>query len=105
MKIWSSLDHPNVVPLMGHAVTSELGGSQVALISPALDDIVCQWYVQGDAADFLDKNGSSLTLSERIYLWKGVVQGLDYLHNFDPTVVHGDLKPLVDMIGALSREI
>ncbi|KAG8815231.1 hypothetical protein FRC17_000780 [Serendipita sp. 399] len=59
----------------------------------ALTSIVSQWYFQGNAADFIAKNGSSLALSDRIYLWKGVVQGLDYLHNVDPAIVHGDLKP------------
>ena len=33
-------------------------------------------------------------LIHNIYQWKGVIEGVVYLHSHDPPIVHGDLKPV-----------
>jgi serine/threonine protein kinase len=33
---------------------------------------------------------SNLCLSQ----WKGVIEGVAYLHNHNPIIIHGDLKPV-----------
>ncbi|KIM25262.1 hypothetical protein M408DRAFT_331357 [Serendipita vermifera MAFF 305830] len=48
---------------------------------------------QGDAVDFLAENEHLLTDGERVGLWRDVVEGVSYLHSFNPQLVHGDLKP------------
>ncbi|KAG8818021.1 RHO1 GDP-GTP exchange protein 2, partial [Serendipita sp. 399] len=83
--IWGALNHPNILPLIGYAEGDERFEPFGALISP--------WCINGDAARFLEERGPSLSLEKRIMLWEGVVQGVDYLHNLNPVIVHGDLKP------------
>ncbi|KAG8814891.1 hypothetical protein FRC17_000935 [Serendipita sp. 399] len=83
--IWGAFNHPNILPLIGYAEGDERFEPFGALVSP--------WCINGDAAKFLEERGPSLSLAQRIALWEGVVKGVDYLHNFDPIVVHGDLKP------------
>ncbi|KAG8818655.1 hypothetical protein FRC17_010756 [Serendipita sp. 399] len=83
--IWGAFNHPNILPLIGYAEGDERFEPFGALVSP--------WCINGDAAGFLEEHGPSLSLAQRIALWEGVVKGVDYLHHFNPTVVHGDLKP------------
>ncbi|KAG8806256.1 hypothetical protein FRC17_005102, partial [Serendipita sp. 399] len=83
--IWKALNHPNILPLVGYAEGDAHFEPFGALVSP--------WCTNGDAAKFLAEHGPSLSLDQRITLWEGVVQGVNYLHSFDPIVVHGDLKP------------
>ncbi|KAG8760921.1 hypothetical protein FRC14_000993 [Serendipita sp. 396] len=77
--------HPNVLPCLGYVEGDEQFGLFGALVSP--------WCTNGDAAKFLRRHGSSLSLAQRITLWKGVVEGVNYLHHLNPVIVHGDLKP------------
>jgi hypothetical protein len=29
-----------------------------------------------------------------LYQWRGVIEGVAYLHEYKPIIVHGDLKPV-----------
>ncbi|KAG8826575.1 kinase suppressor of Ras 2 [Serendipita sp. 399] len=51
------------------------------------------WCVNGDAARFLQQHGPTLSLDDRVTLWEGIVKGVNYLHNLNPVIIHGDLKP------------
>jgi hypothetical protein len=70
---------------------------------------VCQWLQRGDLAQYLRDHGALAPLEERLKLvsfpyaailslsgsqWRDVVAGVAYLHNHDPTLIHGDLKPV-----------
>ncbi|KAG8833190.1 hypothetical protein FRC17_011189 [Serendipita sp. 399] len=83
--IWGALDHPNILPLIGYAEGDER-------LEP-FGGLVSRWCFYGDVARFLEQHGTTLTLDQKAALWKGIVEGVDYLHNFNPIVVHGDLKP------------
>ncbi|KAG8832890.1 hypothetical protein FRC18_004471 [Serendipita sp. 400] len=83
--VWGALDHPNILPCIGYAEDDEQFEPFGALISP--------WCTNGDITKFLEEYGSEMSLDQRIAMWKGVVEGVYYLHQFDPIIVHGDLKP------------
>jgi len=36
-------------------------------------------------------------LSDLLIQWKGVVEGVEYLHTYDPVIIHGDLKPVSEL--------
>ncbi|PVF99436.1 kinase-like protein [Serendipita vermifera] len=80
--IWSQLEHPNITPLLGTALCSELSN---------LHAIITPWYENGSSTVYLSKN--ELTPLERLKLASGVAEGLKYLHQSTPTIVHADLKP------------
>ena len=91
---WKSLLHPNVLPLMGVAMTE----TQFTMVS--------EWMVHGNINDFVkahpdvDRLGlvgfrfkvlPSHPVDDRITLQlEGVATGLIYIHN--QGVIHGDLK-------------
>ncbi|KAJ6473077.1 kinase-like domain-containing protein [Mycena sanguinolenta] len=76
--IWKELSHPNVLPLLGIDLTTRK--PSCCLVSP--------WMKNGNVMAFLetypDFNKSSLV--------KDIANGLDYMHDLDPPVVHGDIK-------------
>lgn len=49
--------------------------------------------MNGDASNFLEEHGESMIFAERLELWKGIIEGVMYLHVCRPAIVHGDLKP------------
>ncbi|KAJ6449846.1 kinase-like domain-containing protein, partial [Mycena sanguinolenta] len=76
--IWKELSHPNVLPLLGIDVIARK--PSFCLVSP--------WMKNGNVIAFLethpDFNKSSLV--------RNIASGLEYLHDLDPPVVHGDIK-------------
>ncbi|TDL15146.1 kinase-like protein, partial [Rickenella mellea] len=77
--VWRQLKHRNILPFYGifkgHDTFDHL-----CLVSP--------WMNAGTVLNFLKHSPDS----DRIALVGDVVDGLRYLHEFEPTVVHGDLK-------------
>lgn len=83
-KVWERLDHPNILPFYGHADDPEFEPFG-AFISP--------WCEHGDSNQYLERYGSSLSPFDRLQLWKGVVNGVVFLHTCSPVIIHADLKP------------
>ncbi|PVF94196.1 kinase-like protein [Serendipita vermifera] len=92
--IWSKLDHPNILPLLGFADDDKGFQHFGAFISP--------WCSQGNSEEYLFQRGDSMDLEERLGLLRVTVEGATYLHLLDPPIVHGDIKPaniLIDQHG------
>ncbi|KAG8820947.1 hypothetical protein FRC17_009963 [Serendipita sp. 399] len=83
--VWAMLDHPNILPLYGFAEEDARFQPLGALVSP--------WHRYGSASAFLSEHGASIDNSTRTNLWRGVICGVQYLHEHNPRIVHGDLKP------------
>lgn len=84
--IWMKLNHRNIAPLMGFTLFPS-----VTLISP--------WYANGNIHRYLRQQAKT----NRMKLLLEVASGLAYLHEFEPPVVHGDIKPdniLIDDYGS-----
>ncbi|KAF8588101.1 kinase-like protein [Ramaria rubella] len=81
LSVWNGLRHPNVVELFG--ICSDM--------SP-YSAMVSAWYRKGSAPQFLRSLGDDATLYVRLRLLTDVAAGLEYLHRYSPTVVHGDMK-------------
>jgi serine/threonine protein kinase len=84
-RVWLGLDHPNILPYLGHCC--DLGLS-VALISPLCD--------HGSIMKYIAKFPST----NRLQLVKDIAKGLQYLHSHN--VIHADLhckNVLVDELG------
>ncbi|KAG6912003.1 hypothetical protein DXG01_000251 [Tephrocybe rancida] len=77
--VWRQLHHPNVLPFQG--VCQWPGPSfRVCLVSP--------WMANRNVLQYLQRNPDD----DRRSLILDVAQGLNYLHTFDPSVIHGDLR-------------
>ncbi|KAI5999123.1 kinase-like domain-containing protein [Pisolithus albus] len=77
--VWSKLEHPNVLPLLG--ITTKFDRT----IS-----IVSKWMSNGNAHDYVQ----NIEVDPRPLIL-GIARGLDYLHSRTPNpVYHGDLKGL-----------
>ncbi|KAG8984002.1 hypothetical protein FRB93_006841 [Tulasnella sp. JGI-2019a] len=82
MKAWSKLRHPNILPLIGFYLSENL---DTALI-------VCPIQPNGNVKDYLERvNPNGL---ERLKLALDTLCAVEYLHNLDPPIVHGDIKAL-----------
>ncbi|TDL17582.1 kinase-like protein [Rickenella mellea] len=77
--IWRQLKHANILPFYGVYTGGDDFG-RLSLISP--------WMEQGNILDYLGANPNT----DRISMLADVARGLEYLHLFEPTVVHGDIK-------------
>jgi len=85
--IWKELAHPHVLPFMG-----------VANIFTPLLSLVSPWVPNGNILNFLEKNADA----DKVTLLSQCTQGLLYLHNYNPNLIHGDIKGaniLIDVDG------
>ncbi|EJU01860.1 kinase-like protein [Dacryopinax primogenitus] len=76
ISIWSTLDHPNVLPFLGLSI--QPGWRIPCLVSP--------WLTHGNVMKYLELHDDA----DRAELIDGVADGLKYLH--EKGVVHGDVK-------------
>ncbi|TDL24385.1 kinase-like protein [Rickenella mellea] len=77
--IWRQLRHPNILPFYG-VFKGDEHFDRLCLVSP--------WMDEGNVMEYLSKHVES----NRISLLRDVASGLEYLHGFEPAIVHGDLK-------------
>jgi len=75
-RVWKSLNHPNIVPLLG-LVSGKLGPG---LVSP--------WYSHGNVLQYI-RRGPNV---RREPLCEDVASGLRYLHEQDPPIIHGEVE-------------
>ncbi|KAK0436365.1 hypothetical protein EV421DRAFT_1907980 [Armillaria borealis] len=106
IRIWQSLEHPHVLPLLGicyNANTYEsIRASGEHIVDPMVSiGIVCPWMVNGTLVDYLKhRQTKAENIELRLRLLIQVCSGLMYLHS--KNIVHGDLhggNVLVDSEG------
>ncbi|KAK0447468.1 kinase-like domain-containing protein [Desarmillaria tabescens] len=106
IRIWQSLEHPHVLPLLGicHNNTYEsVRASGDHAVDPMMSiGIVCPWMANGTLVDFLKLSQTKMENTEELCLRLliQVCSGLIYLHS--KNIVHGDLhggNVLVDSDG------
>ncbi|KDQ08469.1 hypothetical protein BOTBODRAFT_118615, partial [Botryobasidium botryosum FD-172 SS1] len=76
IKVWRRLKHPNILPFIGCCTLEDTP----YMVSP--------WVENGDALAYVRRSPRSCSLD----LLAQVASGLQYLHEFKPPVIHGDLK-------------
>ncbi|KAJ7126093.1 kinase-like domain-containing protein, partial [Mycena epipterygia] len=76
--IWKELSHPNVLPLLGIDLTTRK--PSCCLVSP--------WMKNGNVMAFLERYPDF----DKSSLVRDIANGLEYMHDLDPPVVHGDMK-------------
>ncbi|SJL08824.1 uncharacterized protein ARMOST_12195 [Armillaria ostoyae] len=85
--VWRQLRHPNVLPFLG--VSKELFTPRYCLIPP--------WMANGNIMSYLEVHPDHDRLTSLIQ----VAEGMKYLHNLNPPIVHADIRgvrkyPLTD---------
>jgi len=78
LMVWTYLEHPNIVPLLGLSLSHS---PYASMVSP--------WYEKGNVHRYLETFGDIIGISDRLRLLSDVAAGLSYLHSC--FVVHGDL--------------
>ncbi|KDQ21211.1 hypothetical protein BOTBODRAFT_195364 [Botryobasidium botryosum FD-172 SS1] len=74
--IWRALNHPHILPFIGLATLD----SVIYMVSP--------WMINGNAVDYVRYNPSA----DRLRLLAQAGEGIKFLHNLRPGVVHGDIR-------------
>ncbi|CAE6497509.1 unnamed protein product [Rhizoctonia solani] len=76
LTVWSKLNHPNVLGLLGICV---LGG-EIGMVS--------EWMPNGNVTEYTVNHPNA----NKLKLCSEIASGLSYLHNLDKAIIHGDLK-------------
>ncbi|KAK0449334.1 kinase-like domain-containing protein [Armillaria borealis] len=76
--VWRQLRHPNILPFLG--VNEYLFAPSYCLISP--------WMINGNIMSYLEAHPDHDRLTSLVQ----VAEGMKYLHNHDPPVVHADIR-------------
>ncbi|KIO25702.1 hypothetical protein M407DRAFT_236714 [Tulasnella calospora MUT 4182] len=78
--IWSKLLHVNIIPFLGYEWNE--AAEEVWL--------VCPWQAKGTIHDYLSTSLAGIERRMKLIIHTG--EALDYLHNLNPPVCHGDIK-------------
>ncbi|EIN03577.1 kinase-like protein, partial [Punctularia strigosozonata HHB-11173 SS5] len=78
--LWSLLEHPNILPLIGITETETYMG--ISMVAP--------WCRNGNLSDYSKKQRNAYI--NRLQQLADIGSALTYLHNHVPTIIHGDLK-------------
>lgn len=81
LKVWALAKHPNILELIGISFSDE---NEYAYF-------VSRHLAHGNVKDYIKATLPSLAI--RLKFVKGITSGIHYLHNCDPPICHGDLKP------------
>ncbi|KAG1731478.1 kinase-like domain-containing protein, partial [Suillus paluster] len=81
LAVWLKLSRSTyIVPLLG-----------IAKVDSPLSALVSEWMSSGALNEYIEKRATTLAVSARVELAKGVADGINYL--FSENVVHGNLHP------------
>ncbi|GFQ05189.1 serine/threonine-protein kinase edr1 [Phtheirospermum japonicum] len=80
VSLMKRLRHPNILLFMG------------AVTTPQRLCIVTEFLPRGSLFRFLQKNTSKLEMRRRIQMALDIARGMNYLHHFNPPIIHRDLK-------------
>ena len=81
MRLLSSLRHPCITAILG------------AVVAPKTDPLLIMEYVENKAlSDLLHKSTVELEGDTVMTILRDISQGLQFLHNTKPPVIHGDIK-------------
>ncbi|KAH6808604.1 PAS domain-containing protein tyrosine kinase family protein [Perilla frutescens var. frutescens] len=80
VSLMKRLRHPNILLFMG------------AVMSPERLGIVTEFLPRGSLFRLLQKSTSKLEWRRRIYMALDIARGMNYLHHYNPPIVHRDLK-------------
>ncbi|KIO21076.1 hypothetical protein M407DRAFT_219210 [Tulasnella calospora MUT 4182] len=81
LKVWATVKHLNVLPLLGFYLSDSCEIAQ--LVSP--------FKAHGNVVEYIKRTGAGL--DKRLKFVQDITAGLGFLHNHNPPVCHGDLKP------------
>ncbi|KIK40073.1 hypothetical protein CY34DRAFT_807560 [Suillus luteus UH-Slu-Lm8-n1] len=79
LTICAKLKHANILPVYGY---THGFGPFLAIVSP--------WAENGNLSDYLEHEGTALTLVRRFEILKDIIAGLQYLHANN--IIHGDFN-------------
>ncbi|KAG8905384.1 hypothetical protein FRC01_008374 [Tulasnella sp. 417] len=82
LKVWSGLQHPHVLPLLGFYLGDDY----------KLAVLISEYMSYGDLKSYILKSKPSF--NERLRLVRDLTDGLAYLHSQTAPIRHGDLKPV-----------
>lgn len=80
VSLMKRLRHPNVLLFMG------------AVTSPQRLCIITEFLPRGSLFLLLQKNTSRLDWRRRVHMAMDIARGMNYLHHFNPPIIHRDLK-------------
>ncbi|KAI3459212.1 hypothetical protein Pfo_015875 [Paulownia fortunei] len=80
VSLMKRLRHPNILLFMG------------AVTSPQRLCIVTEFLPRGSLFRLLQRNTSQLERRRRIHMALDIARGMNYLHHFNPPIIHRDLK-------------
>ncbi|KAL0563243.1 hypothetical protein V5O48_018831, partial [Marasmius crinis-equi] len=78
--LWRQLQHPNILEFLG--ISTTLFDHTVTIVSP--------WMSNGTVMTFGQKQHA--TFDRKMKLIRGIVNGIAYLHEHNPPIIHGDIK-------------
>ncbi|KDN50334.1 hypothetical protein RSAG8_01670, partial [Rhizoctonia solani AG-8 WAC10335] len=84
LKTWRMLRHPNILPLLG--TCKDLGTFPFALPLPSM---ITEYCPLGTLADYLVEHDEPI---DDLAMIHDIASAIVYMHEMDPSIVHGDLK-------------
>ena len=89
--IWARLAHDNIVSFYGMASTSQ----SIWLVCESM----AEGSLQSQLEKFRAKKAPAPSMHELVDRYTQIAQGMEYLHKFDPPVLHRDLKSANILLG------